>query len=113
MTPKNLFSAPRAEQDLDALIKEYTDQDATRIASQPKPKLKSDGTPDLSGLKIRSSGLYRAWLTSMGATNVMPIEILEASSTVHVAGDAHVDEVRLPRANGPSTSGVWSSWRSK
>ena len=36
-----------------------------------KPKLKADGTPDLSGLKIRSSGLYRAWLTSMGATNVM------------------------------------------
>ena len=36
-----------------------------------KPKLKADGTPDLSGLKIRSSGLYRAWLTSLGATNVM------------------------------------------
>lgn len=36
-----------------------------------EPKVKADGTLDLTGLKIRSSGLYRAWLTSMGATNVM------------------------------------------
>ena len=36
-----------------------------------QPKLKADGTPDLSGMKIRSSGLYRAWLSKMGATNVM------------------------------------------
>lgn len=36
-----------------------------------EPKLKADGTPDLAGLKIRSSGLYKPWLDSMGATNVM------------------------------------------
>lgn len=36
-----------------------------------EPKLKADGTPDLTGLKIRSSGLYKPWLDSMGATNVM------------------------------------------
>jgi TRAP-type mannitol/chloroaromatic compound transport system substrate-binding protein len=36
-----------------------------------EPKLKSDGTPDLSGLKIRSSPLYKAWLKSMGATQVV------------------------------------------
>ena len=36
-----------------------------------EPKLKADGTPDLTGLKIRSSPLYRAWLEGMGATQVM------------------------------------------
>ncbi len=35
------------------------------------PKLKADGTPNLSGLKIRSSPLYRGWLESMNATQVM------------------------------------------
>ena len=34
-------------------------------------KLKADGTPDLSGMKIRSSPLYRGWLDGMGATQVM------------------------------------------
>lgn len=36
-----------------------------------EPKLKPDGTPDLAGLKVRSSGLYKPWLDAMGATNVM------------------------------------------
>ena len=36
-----------------------------------EPRLKPDGTPDLSGLKIRSSPLYKAWLGSMGATQVV------------------------------------------
>jgi TRAP-type C4-dicarboxylate transport system substrate-binding protein len=36
-----------------------------------EPQLKADGTPDLSGFKIRSSPLYKSWLDSMGATNVM------------------------------------------
>lgn len=36
-----------------------------------EPKLKADGTPDLSGLKIRSSPLYRGWLEGMDATQVM------------------------------------------
>ena len=36
-----------------------------------EPKLKADGTPDLAGLKVRSSGLYKPWLDAMGATNVM------------------------------------------
>ncbi len=35
-----------------------------------EPPLKPDGTPDLTGMKIRSSGLYNAWLESMGATPV-------------------------------------------
>ncbi len=35
------------------------------------PKLKSDGTLDLSGLKIRSSPLYKAWLESMNATTIV------------------------------------------
>ena len=34
--------------------------------------LAEDGTPDLSGLKIRSSPFYNAWLESMGAT-VVPV----------------------------------------
>ncbi len=36
-----------------------------------EPKLKADGTLDLSGRKIRSSPLYRSWLDAMGATQVM------------------------------------------
>ena len=36
-----------------------------------EPKLKKDGTLDLSGRKIRSSPLYRPWLDAMGATQVM------------------------------------------
>ncbi len=36
-----------------------------------EPQFKADGTPDLSGFKIRSSPLYKSWLDSMGATNVM------------------------------------------
>lgn len=36
-----------------------------------EPKLTADGMPDLEGLKIRSSGLYKAWLDSMGGASVM------------------------------------------
>ncbi len=36
-----------------------------------EPKLKADGTLDLTGRKIRSSPLYRPWLDEMGATQVM------------------------------------------
>lgn len=36
-----------------------------------EPKLKADGTPDLSGFKVRSSPLYKPWLDSLGATNIM------------------------------------------
>lgn len=36
-----------------------------------KPKVKADGTPDLSGMKIRGiAGLHREWLKSMGATTI-------------------------------------------
>ena len=36
-----------------------------------KPKIKADGTPDLSGMKIRGiAGLHREWLKSMGATTI-------------------------------------------
>ena len=36
-----------------------------------KPPLNKKGEPKLNGLKIRSSGFYKAWLSSHGATNVM------------------------------------------
>ena len=36
-----------------------------------EPRLKADGTLDLSGRKIRSSPLYRPWLSAMDATQVM------------------------------------------
>lgn len=36
-----------------------------------KPPMNADGMPDLTGLKLRSSGLYKAWLDSMGASSVM------------------------------------------
>ena len=36
-----------------------------------KPKVKADGTPDLSGMKIRGiAGLHREWLKAMGATQI-------------------------------------------
>jgi len=55
-----------------------------------EPKLKADGTPDLSGLKIRSSPLYNVWLSSMGATNVpvAPPEIYSALQRKVVDGAA-------------------------
>ena len=36
-----------------------------------EPRLNEAGLPDLKGLKIRSSGFYKSWLASYGATNVM------------------------------------------
>lgn len=35
------------------------------------PKLTDEGTPDLRGLKLRSSSAYKDWFEAMGATNVM------------------------------------------
>lgn len=35
------------------------------------PKRKADGAIDLSGFKLRSAPPYRAWFSSLGATNVM------------------------------------------
>jgi TRAP-type C4-dicarboxylate transport system substrate-binding protein len=46
-----------------------------------EPKLKADGTPDLAGLKIRSSPLYNVWISSMGGTNV-PVPVPEIYSAL-------------------------------
>ncbi|MGE0745127.1 MAG: TRAP transporter substrate-binding protein DctP [Rhodospirillales bacterium] len=35
------------------------------------PKLNAKGQPDLAGVKIRSTPIYKEWLETMGATNVM------------------------------------------
>lgn len=36
-----------------------------------RPAMTSDGLPDLSGLKLRSSAAYKDWFDALGATNVM------------------------------------------
>ena len=36
-----------------------------------EPRLNEAGLPNLDGLKMRSSGFYKSWLASYGATNVM------------------------------------------
>ncbi len=76
-------TAARANGGIDLLAEIYREKSNTHVLGwvaagigyhawlKEKPRLRKDGTPDLGGLKIRSSPLYRGWLKSMGATQVM------------------------------------------
>ena len=54
-----------------------------------EPQINKDGLPELDGIKIRSSGFYKAWLSSYGAINVMiPAPDIYTSLERHIVDGA-------------------------
>ena len=54
-----------------------------------EPQINKDGLPQLDGIKIRSSGFYKAWLSSYGAINVMiPAPDIYTSLERHIVDGA-------------------------
>jgi TRAP-type transport system periplasmic protein len=63
--------APHWEKKLNAKIIAWAESGAQfHLYTVTKPKLKADGTLDLTGVKMRTTGAYRPLLTALGATTV-------------------------------------------
>jgi len=63
--------APHWKEKLNARILAWAESGAQfHLYTVNKPKLKADGTIDLTGVKMRTTGAYRPLLTALGATTV-------------------------------------------
>jgi len=63
--------APHWQEKLNAKILAWAESGAQfHLYTVSKPKLKPDGTLDLTGVKMRTTGAYRPLLTALGATTV-------------------------------------------
>lgn len=63
--------APHWKEKLNARILAWAESGAQfHLYTVNKPKLKADGTVDLTGVKMRTTGAYRPLLTALGATTV-------------------------------------------